>query len=369
MGSALKIRDIKTIPVSVPLIKPFKAAYGTRETADFVIIKIETDQGLVGIGESATIPIYDEGSQASVVYSVERYFKPLLLGEDPREIGKIHEKMNKAIKGERYAKSGIDYALYDLTAKYYNIPVFQLLGGYKQDVQVTAVFSASNSEELLEEAVRKKEEGYQVFKLKVGTDHAEDLERVRLLRDVLGSDVQLRLDGNEAWRVKEALQKIKDFAPYEPVHIEQPVPGSDIEGLQWLRDHSPIPIVIDESVTTVKDTFRVLKTVKGDILNIKTARSGGLFPSLKMAAIAESAGIDPLLGSMLELGIGTVANAHFYTALTGTSLACELVGPQFIIQDIIVEDLQYKNGHLILPPGPGLGVNLDEDVIREFRVK
>jgi muconate/chloromuconate cycloisomerase len=365
----MKIANISTIPVSVPLLKPFKAAYGIRSTCDFVIVKVETEDGLTGLGEAATIPIYDEGSQAGVVFSIEKYFKPLLTGLDPRNIGMIHATMDRVVKGERYAKSAIDYALYDLTAKSYGVPVYQLLGGNNRPVQVTAVFSASDPEQLAAEALKKKQEGYQVFKLKVGTEHEADVARVKLIRETIGYDVQLRLDGNEAWTGKEALKKIADFEPYKPAHIEQPVPHWDLNGLRTVRENSAVPIVIDESVVTLKDAFRVVGHVGGDILNIKTARSGGLFPSLKMAAVAESAGVVPLLGSMLELGIGTVANGHFCAALTGSSLASELVGPQFVNKDILKTDLEYRDGHLILPEGPGWGVELDEDAVRDFTVR
>lgn len=365
----MKISNISAIPVSVPLLKPFKAAYGVRATADFVIVKVETEEGLVGLGEAATIPIYDEGSQAGVVFSIARYFNPILKGQDPRNIGQIHAMMDKAVKGERYAKSAIDYALYDLTAKAYNIPVYQLLGGHNKPVQVTAVFSASDPDQLAAEALKKKEAGYKVFKLKVGTEHEQDVARVQLIRETIGYDSELRLDGNEAWTGKEGLKKLKDFEPFRPAHIEQPVPHWDLDGLKLIRDNSSIPVVIDESVITLKDTFRVASRVGGDILNIKTARSGGLFPSLKIAAVAESAGIFPMLGSMLELGIGTVANGHFGAALTGTTLATELVGPQFVKKDILKKDLEYRDGCLILPQGPGWGVELDEDAVKEFTVK
>lgn len=363
----MKISNIEAIPISVPLVKPFKAAYGVRETADFVIVKVITDDGRVGLGEAATIPIYDEGSQASVVFSIKHYLNPLLKGEDPRNIGKIHFMMDRAIKGERYAKSAIDFALYDLTAQYYNIPVYQLLGGNNQSVQVAAVFSASNLEQLKEEAILKKKSGYQVFKLKVGTEHQADLARIKAVREAVGYDVDLRLDGNEAWSAKEGLKKIVDFEAYSPVHIEQPVPYWDLKGLKMLREMSTTPIVIDESILTPHDAFRVISQVGGDILNIKTTRSGGLFPSLKIAAIAESAGVTPLLGSMLELGIGTIANAHFGAALTGSGLATELVGPQFILKDILKQDLKYQEGHLLLPEGPGWGVELDEEVMKEYK--
>ena len=367
--ASMTIVDLETIPVRVPLLRPFKAAYGVRESADFVLVKITADNGIVGLGEASTIPIYDEGSQGGVVYCIERYLKPLLLGRDPRRIGALHEMMNRALKGQRYAKGAIDYALYDMTARSCGVPVYQLLGGYHRPVEVSAVFSAADTEQLLQAAEDNLHRGYRVFKLKVGSDHRCDVDRVRQLREVLGYDVQLRLDGNEAWGSKEAIAKIGDFMRYLPTHVEQPVPARDIAGLNEVRQAVTVPIVIDESVVSTYDAHHVLSCVRGDLLNIKTARCGGLFPSLKVAAVAEAAGVPTFVGSMLELGIGTVAGGHFAAALTGCRGAAELVGPQFVRQDILKSDLTYDDGRLILPDGNGWGVELDEEIVRDFRCR
>lgn len=363
----MKIVDVAAIPVSVPLLRPFKAAYGVRESADFVLVKVAADNGLIGLGEAATIPIYDEGSQGGVVYCIERYLKPLLVGQDPRRIAKLHQMMNVALKGQRYAKSAIDYALYDITARSCGVPVYQLLGGYHHPVQVSAVFSSGDTEQVVREAEEQLRRGYRVLKLKVGSDHQRDLDCVRQLREAVGYDVQLRLDGNEAWRSKEAIAKIRDFERYLPAHVEQPVPAADLAGLSEVRQASAVPIVIDESVVSARDAHRVLSCVPGDLLNIKTARSGGLFPSLQLAAVAEAVGVPTFVGSMLELGVGTVANGHFAAALATSSGAAELVGPQFVKHDILTSDLTYENGHLVLPDGPGWAVELDEEIVREFR--
>ncbi|MCG8479684.1 MAG: hypothetical protein MI724_11345 [Spirochaetales bacterium] len=363
----MTITHIEAIPVSVPLRYPFKAAYGVRDSADFVVVKVHADNGMVGLGEAATIPIYDDGSQGGVVYCIERHLAPLLIGEDPRRIGALHERMDAALKGARYAKSAIDYALYDITARFHNLPVYQLLGGYNRPVEVTAVFGADDTSELLVQAEAKKREGYRVFKLKIGSNHKRDVERVRLLREVIGEEAELRLDGNESWRGIEARCRINDFRPSRPAHIEQPLPRWDVSGLGALRRTVSVPVAVDEAAVSPHDVHRVVSYAAGDLLNVKTARSGGLFPSLKVAAVAEAAGIPPFVGSMLELGVGTVANGHFAAALTGGVRATELVGPQFVKRDILKVDLVYENGYLRLPEGPGWGVELDEAALREFR--
>lgn len=360
------IKDLRAIPVSVPLIHEFKAAYGTRNTADFVIVEIEDNDGRIGLGEASTIPIYDEGSQAGVIYVINKYFKPLLIGEDPRNITLLMEKLNKAVKSERYAKCAIDFALHDLVGKIYGIPVYKMLGGKANETKVCWVISAKDPKSIYEEGKEKYEEGFRTFKLKIGSDQIKDLNNANMLRSAIGKESLLRLDGNEAWKPKEALNKIEEFKIFMPEHIEQPVAAWDIEGLRFVRENSSIIIVADESVLNPKDAMRVARNFAADRVNIKVSRAGGIIASSKIAAISEGAGQSPFAGSMLELGIGTVASAHFFASLSGMPLATELVGPLLLKNDILKKPLLYKNGCLLLPEGPGFGLELDKDLVKEF---
>ncbi|ADG83101.1 mandelate racemase/muconate lactonizing enzyme family protein [Thermincola potens] len=365
----MKIVDVRATAVSVPLLHEFKAAYGTRSTADFVIIEIEDDQGRIGLGEASCIPIYDEGSQAGVVFVINKYFKPLLIGRDPRNITLIMENLAAAVKGERYAKCAVDFALHDLVGKIYDMPVYDLLGGKAREVQVCWVLSAKDPVQVNREAKEKLAEGYRTFKLKVGTDARKDLENVEALRDAIGYDTSLRLDGNEAWEPKEALRRITEFAKFIPNHVEQPVPAWNINGLRFVREHSPIPVVADECILTPYDTMEIARADAADMVNIKVSRVGGIVEARKIAAIAEAAGQFPFAGSMLELGPGTVASAHFVAANAALSLTSELVGPLLLKRDILKKPLEYKGGCLILPEGAGFGIELDQDAVAEFTVK
>lgn len=365
----MRIADVRATAVSVPLLYEFKAAYGTRNTCDFVLVEIEDDQGRVGLGEASTIPIYDEGSQAGVVFVINKYFKPLLVGQDPRKITFLMERLADAVKGERYAKCAVDFALHDLVGKIYNLPVYDLLGGKARDARVCWVFSAKNAADIEQEARKKYKEGYRTFKLKVGTHRQKDLENVAAVRNAIGYDVHLRLDGNEAWEPKEAVARIEEFAPFKPDHVEQPVPAGNMEGLRFVREHSSIPIVADECVLTPQDAMTVARMKAADMVNIKVSRAGGFVAARKMAAVAEAAGQQPFAGSMLELGLGTVASAHWVVSNAGMALTSELVGPLLLKQDILKNPVEYREGCLILPEGPGFGVELDPEAVKEFAVK
>lgn len=362
----MKISDIIVYPVRVPLLHEFKAAYGVRSTADFVLVKIECDNGEYGWGEASTIPIYDEGSQADVVFVINNYFKPLLLGENPTSIAYLMERLNHSVKGSRYAKCAIDFALHDLAGKIYGMPVYKMLGGDNKPLEVCWVISAKSPEAIKEEANRYLEEGYKNFKLKVGTDEQKDVQNLAALRDVVGKDVSIRLDGNEGWNAKEALKMIEKFEKYFPEHIEQPVPAWDFEGLKFVKNHTSIPIVADECVLTPKDTMRVAKENAADRVNIKISRGGGIISSRKIAAIAEAAGQYPFAGSNLELGVGTVASAHLFSALPGITMATELVGPLLLKEDILTETVEYKAGRIILNDKPGFGIEVDMELVKKY---
>ncbi|MGE5614555.1 MAG: mandelate racemase/muconate lactonizing enzyme family protein [Bacillota bacterium] len=365
----MKITDVKMYPVRVPLLYEFKAAYGIRNTADFVIVEIIDESGTSGWGEASTIPIYDEGSQADVVFVIENYFKPLLIGQNPTNISGIMYNLDKAVKGSRYAKCAIDFALHDLTGKLYGLPVYKLLGGKACDIKVCWVLGAKSSEDIKREATEKANEGYREFKLKVGRDAKQDLANLEALRKAVGDDISIRLDGNEAWRPKEAISLIEKFMEYNPDHVEQPVPASNLEGLKFVRSNVSVPIVADECILTPYDTMRVARMEACDRVNIKVSRAGGILPSVKIAAIAQAAAQMPFAGSNLELGIGTAASAHLFMALPGISIATELVGPLLLKEDILKEDLKYENGKLIIDEKPGIGVEPDMDLIEKYSYK
>jgi muconate/chloromuconate cycloisomerase len=365
----MKIVDVRAIGVNVPLVHEFKAAYGTRKTADFVLVEIEDDQGRIGLGEASTIPIYDEGSQDSVLYVINKYFKPLLMGKDPTKITFLMELLNSSIKGERYAKCAIDFALHDLTGKIFKLPVYDLLGGNSRNVEVCWVISAKNPELISEEVKNKLEEGFKTFKLKVGTDKKIDLKNARVVRDLIGDNINLRLDGNEAWSPKEAIQRIREFEDLYLEHVEQPVPAWNYDGLKFVREKCNTQIAADECILNPTDVVNISKRNATDRINIKVSRSGGIIASRKMAAIAEASGQSPFAGSMLELGIGTVASAHFFVSNAGMGLATELVGPLLLKKDILKKPIEYKNGYLILPEGYGFGIDLDYAAVKEFSVK
>jgi len=365
----MKIVDVETFAVNVPHKVPFKAAYGTYYGCEYLIVKIRTDNGVVGVGESSTIPIYGAESLESSKFIVERYLRFAVIDQDPFDLAKIHARMNEAVFGNAYAKGGIDLALFDIAGKSLNVPVYTLLGGkYRQEVEVTGVLSNKRPEEMVLEAQRYLRDGFKCLKMKVGVDPEMDLARLKAVRQSV-EDTPIKLDANEGWTAQTAPGIIRKMEKYDPLYVEQPIPRWDLNGLADVSKSVETPIVADECVGDEHDAMKIVEKRAADYLNIKIARVGGLYRAKKIATVAEAAGIPCILGSMLELGVGTAAGIHFAVSTENLRYATEIVGPLYIVEDIVKNPLVFKNGLVEVPSTPGLGVDLDENKISKLLAK
>jgi muconate cycloisomerase len=297
---------------------------------------------------------------------IEHYYKPLLAGQEASDITGLLRRLDSAVKSARYAKCAVDFALHDLTGKLYGLPVCVLLGGAVKNLSVSWVLSAKSPGDIQMEAAEKAEEGYRTFKLKVGTNADSDVENLAALRSAVGDSAKIRLDGNEGWDPKQALNILERFIPYRPEHLEQPVPAWNMEGLRFVRDRSPVPIVADECILTPKDAMHVARENAADRVNIKISRAGGIVDARKIAAVAQAAGQCPFAGSNLELGIGTIASAHLFAALPEANLTTELVGPLLLKEDIVRQPVVYQNGQLTLSDAPGFGIEPDHTLLAKY---
>ncbi|MBC7109112.1 MAG: hypothetical protein H5T41_10090 [Methanomassiliicoccales archaeon] len=365
----MKVVDLRAYPICIPLKETLVTSYGERGFAEFVLVEIETDEGIIGVGESASIPIYDEGNPAGDMYILKHYLKPLLLGQDPTNIGNVHFLMNKLVRGHRFVKAAIDIALYDIMGKYTGLPVCRLLGSAVKNIPVIWLTNPAQGSKAIEEASRRINEGFRTIKVKVGKNWCEEIAFLRELRKEIGENFDLRLDANGAWHWRQALVYIRQMENLNISLLEQPVPAWDIVGLKRLTSRSPIPIVADECILTIYDVHEIARQKVVDYVNIKVCRSGGLYPALKMAAVAEAAGIVPLVGSMLETGVGTMAGAHFAALLNCNTLPAEVIGPLIAQDDVVVPPIQYEGGKLILKQAPGLGIELDKQKIQQYLKK
>jgi muconate cycloisomerase len=370
----MRITQLEAIPVRVPLKAGMvtKTAHGDHHTSDYVIVKLHTDEGLVGLGEATVSALWSGETSQSCVAALRNLIGPALAGADPFQITTIRKSMDVLIKLNPFTKAAVEMALWDVAGKALGVPIFQLLGGKVRDLIPTKMmigaFDLPRVRLLAEQFLGW---GVRCLKVKVGLDLAGDVARVHAVRDVAGPDVPITIDANCGWNVptaRLALQKLKRF---ELLLAEQPVAPGDTEAMASLRRNGGIPIMVDESVFTLADAWNVLRGHAADIISIYPGKNGGIAASIEIAHVAQSAGIPCHVGSNLELGIGSAAMLHLACAvpnIDSETYPADILGPHYHEADLLAEPLALDFNGARIPPGPGLGVKLDEEQLRRYRV-
>ncbi|MED4751978.1 dipeptide epimerase [Brevibacillus choshinensis] len=361
----MKITSITVSGIKLPLIRPFIVAYETYYDMPTLLVKVETDAGITGFGE-ATPDQHVTGETWESTYSMlVHHLAPLVIGEDPFAIERIHERMAETVYGSPSAKAAIDLACYDIMGKATGQPVYNLLGGrYHEVMPVPYVVSILEPSVMAEEAAQALKDGYSTIKIKVGTNPSMDVERIRAVRKVIGDGVQLRVDANQGWKNRAlsvwVLEQVKDC---NIDWIEQPVVADDITALAEIRRQIHIPVMIDEGVHGDREMRETIVKQAADKLNIKLMKAGGIYPALKLVAQAEMAGMECQVGSMVESAVATAAGAHL-SAAKKAIISNELVGPLMFARDVAV--FPYENKTIKLTDRPGLGLDVNEQAIAEL---
>lgn len=358
------IKDIEVKVLEIPLKKQWKISLYGANTRLHVFVKIETEDGMCGYGETAPASAFMGESADTVELIINKYFKPHLVGMNIFNVEKIHSKMNECFYGNYAAKSTIDIAVHDCIGKLLDTPVYNLLGGKsKEKVELSWVVGLQNIENSVEEAKEKVKEGFKTIKLKVGRDNKKDYELVKNVRVALGNDINIRLDANQGYNYYDALEILKKLEELNIESIEQPLNRTNLERMNLLRKKINIPLMVDESISSFFDVQNLMIYKMADSFNIKVGKVGGLFISKKISNIVDAYGMSATVGSNIELGIGTIASAHFATSTKTINMASDLaIGPFLHKNDVIKTNLNIKNGFMECINKPGLGIEIDESI-------
>ncbi|MEM2926383.1 MAG: enolase C-terminal domain-like protein [Candidatus Bathyarchaeia archaeon] len=364
----MKIAKVEPYVFKVPLVKPFRTFLAEVKAKDHLIVKIETEDGNTGLGEIGPLPEF-AGESGATCYSVTKeLLAPAVLGQDPFNIERILARMDAAVKANHLAKSAMDFALHDLLGRILGIPVYKLLGGkYRERVPLCWAMGIRSPAEMAKEAEEAVAQGYKCLKAKIGLDPKMDIERLKAIRERVGDKIEIRADANQAYSPDTAITVIKKIEGMglDLQYVEQPVPYWDIDGMAKVAKAVDTPILADESIFSMYDAVTIIKRGAADIINLKVGKVGGLNVSRKIASFAEAAGIPCMVGSMLEIWIGTAAGAHFAVAMKNVTYECELIGPPMYTFDVVKEGYRYVEGFLEVPEKPGFGMELDEEKLRK----
>lgn len=372
-GAPLPIADVRVVMADVPVRRPHKMSFTTLEAVNFVFVRLETRDGLVGWGEAACLggPTWSEESAESIAPTIERYIAPWLTGRDATGVESLRGEMARRIQGNPFARAAVEMALWDLNGRALGVPVHRLLGGKVRDrVPLSWSLAVASPEDELREAKEKAARGHRIFKIKTAARPVhEDVARIRALREGLGPEVRLRVDANQGWDRATALRAIRAMEPYDLDFVEQPVPRWDLDGMAQTGRSVNVPVMADESCFTPQDAMAIARLGGVSILGLKLTKSAGLLGSMAIARIAEAAGLGCYVGCMIETSLGTAAYLHVALAAAPVTWGCELFGPLLLTGDVVRKPVEYADGCILALDGPGLGVDVDEAALKEWRRK
>jgi muconate cycloisomerase len=371
----VNITRIETIPVQVPIHpeRAIRSGRGNHLVSPFLLVKIHTDEGIIGLGEVSCTPGWSGEDQVTAAHFIHNFLAPLLIGENPLNVEALTQRTQRRIAHNVFTKAALEMALWDILGKAAGLPVYRLLGGPVREF-VPTKFSVSGVDpaKAAEIALWAVEQGFRTMKVKVGTEPGNDVARVKAVREAVGPTVKLGVDANGGWSPRVAIQTIRQLCEEGIYFAEQPVPALDMSWLADVRSQVSVPIIADESLYTLQDAMALVRAGAADVLSIYVGKSGGIGPARKVAAVAEAAGITCTVGSNLELGIASAAMIHLAMATPGIGAEqypCDILGPFFYADMLLAKPLPIKAGEARPFERPGLGVELDEEKVEKYRVE
>ncbi len=352
----MKIKSLLVSVETFPLIKPFKTALRTAMDIENIMVSVKLEDGTEGLGASAPTVAITGDSTKGIIMIIEEVIKPHLIGLEIENINELSKLIQSSCVGNTSAKAAVEIALYDAVSKRWQLPLYQYLGGKSNVLKNDMTVSVDEPDEMAKGALSLINSGFSTMKIKLGKDWKRDVERVSTIRAAVGDQVSIRIDANQGWTTKQAISIIHEMEKRKLNidFVEQPVRAHDIEGLKEVKRSVQVPIMADESLFSPRDAWKLLSEHAVDLLNIKLMKTGGIRRALQIADIAEAAGVECMIGSMMESSVSVAAAAHLATAHPNITMI-DLDAPLWI-KDEPFEGIHFKKDQLLITDKPGLGV-------------
>lgn len=365
----MKISHVEAIPYAIPYRKPLRFASGEIRAAEHVLIRVHTDDGLVGTADAPPRPFTYGETQISVTSIVGTVFGPAILGLSVLDREVVLARLNRTV-GNPVAKAAIDMAIWDVLGQALGTSVTELLGGFSDRMRVSHMVGFAPPEEMVAEAERMRDDyGITTFKVKVGRNPIDaDVAACRRLRAALGPDVEIYIDGNRGWTAREAARALRQMEDLDLSFAEELCPADDVLGRRWLVAQSRIPMFADESVARPGEVTRELLGGSATGISIKTSRTG-FTVSQRLVGLCEGLGVDVVIGNQIDSQMGSLCAAAFGAAYPLTSRrAGELSNFLDQTDDLLAEPVEIRDGTIRVRQGPGLGIEIDEAKLARYRV-
>lgn len=367
----MNIQSIDVYIVDLPTIRPHHLAMHTIVTQTIVLACVKDGNGFEGWGEVATIggASYSGDTPEAIKGNIDKYIRPFVVGQNPNHFGAISHKISQQVVGNYYAKALVESAIVDLAAKIKGIPSYELLGGQiHASLPVAWTLASGDTGQDIEEALGSlSAKKHNIFKLKIGKGNPKDnVAHVLKIKNAIGASGSVRVDVNQAWDEITALYCIEALEAGGVDLIEQPLAHWNHEGMSRLASRFKVPIMVDEGLGSIQETYKIAKHHAGNVFAIKPVQAGGLIATKKVAGIAEAAGISLYGGTMIESSLGTAICAQLYSTIPEMTFGTELFGPLLFKDTVTANNIEYENFEIKVPKGPGFGMIIDKEKVRHY---
>jgi len=357
----MQITSIDIYKYSIPMV-PFTIATGTMHYAQNLLIRVHTNEGITGTGECSAFPMIVGETQATC-FEMAKEFAAIWKQKDPLDITSRMQELDLFTARNYTAKSAFDLALHDIAAQHAGQPLYAFLGGSRKPIISDLTIGIDSPEAMAKQAITFVENGVETIKVKLGKNAADDIERIKAIRDAIGYSTAIRIDANQGWTYDEAVTALTALGKYQIEFCEQPMRTYNDELLPALCKISPIPLMADESVYTHHDAERIIRNKACHYINIKFAKSGGIAEATRINEVAEKNNIPCMMGGMLESRLALTAKVHFAMSkknIVFYDLDTCLLGHKV---DPVTEGVQYNGLELILSDKPGIGASVDPNFL------
>ena len=358
----MRITGIRATPVCVPLVEEELWAFGGRRGLVSVVVEVDTDEGVVGLGEAPAYP------SADVVLGVLWSLDDLVVGEDPLRIERLVRRIDAVgtwhhVRATSPAIAAVEMACWDILGKVSGQPLVNLFGGRVRDEVEYFWYVVRKDADAMQTAARAGvDRGFNTLYVKVGwADPRADVDVVEAVRAGSGPDARIRVDANEAWSAGAAIRIVRQLERFGLDFVEQPVSGRNLAEMAYVRGRLGVPLLANEATWTREDVLATVHAGAADAVSVDNQMDGGLLNMKRAAGIAEAAAVPVVKHSLGELAIATVAAAHVIASTPNFLYANQSYAA--LLADDVIEGgaLRYEHGKLRVPDGPGLGVSIDRD--------
>jgi muconate cycloisomerase len=370
----MKIIAIEAYSLVLPVKEIYGGAAGFLDDCRSLIVRVKTENGIEGWGEATQgRPGNTYETLETMQIMAQKYFAPALVGLDLEETGAVLTQLHRARHGHPLTKAAIETALFDALGKWYRVPLCRFFGGpYRREIELVGGLGMDLGPEAIGLRARQlKQEGFLTFKIKIGQpDHNQDIERVRVVRQAVGDDALIRVDGNASYSFVDARSVLNQLSQFHISDAEQPLTRGDLRSLAELRRAVGISIAAQESVSSPEDALAVLEERAADLLKIKLTHIGGFQRAREVAAVAGAKGLPVVIGQGSACTtILSAAEMQLHSALANAQPAGEMTGFMRLGEQDIFSPIPVARGKASLPMTAGLGIEVNKKKLQKLALK